>query len=72
MAVVTRYAKSGDIHVAYQVFGDGPVDLVLAPGFVSHAEACWEEPGFARWLDQFGKSARIIIFDKRGTGLSTA
>ena len=70
MAVVTRYAKSGDIHVAYQVFGDGPVDLVLAPGFVSHAEACWEEPGFARWLDQFGKSARIIIFDKRGTGLS--
>lgn len=66
----TRYAKSGDVHIAYQVFGSGPVDLILGPGFVSHVEACWDEPGFARWLEQFGRNARVIIFDKRGTGLS--
>ena len=70
MAVVTRYARSGDVHIAYQVFGAGPVDLVLAPGFVSHIETYWEEPNFARWLDHLGKSARVITFDKRGTGLS--
>jgi class 3 adenylate cyclase/pimeloyl-ACP methyl ester carboxylesterase len=70
MAAVTRYAKSGDVHIAYQVFGSGPLDLVFGPGFVSHVEACWDEPGFARWLEQFGKSVRVITFDKRGTGLS--
>ena len=70
MAVVTRYARSGDVHIAYQVFGNGPIDLIIAPGFVSHVEACWDEPGFARWLEQFGKNARVITFDKRGTGLS--
>jgi class 3 adenylate cyclase/alpha-beta hydrolase superfamily lysophospholipase len=67
---VTRYAKSGDVHIAYQVFGEGPVDLVVGPGFISHVEACWDEPSFARWLTQLGKSARVITFDKRGTGLS--
>lgn len=70
MAAVTRYAKSGDVHIAYQVFGEGPVDMVLGPGFISHVEACWDEPSFARWLNQLGKSARVITFDKRGTGLS--
>ncbi len=70
MTAVTRYAKSGDVHIAYQVFGNGPVDLIVGPGFVSHVEACWDEPGFARWLEQFGRNARVIIFDKRGTGLS--
>ena len=70
MAAVTRYARSGDVHIAYQVFGEGPVDLVLGPGFISHVEACWDEPSFARWLNQLGKSARVITFDKRGTGLS--
>jgi pimeloyl-ACP methyl ester carboxylesterase len=66
---VTRYAKSGDIHVAYQVFGEGP-DLVVAPGFVSHVENYWEEPRFARWLSKLGGFCRVVLFDKRGTGLS--
>src|SRR5580692_6484731 len=47
----TRYAKSGDVHIAYQVFGEGP-DLVLSPGFVSHIENYWDEPGLARWLNR--------------------
>ena len=66
----TRYAKSGDVHVAYQVFGEGSVDLVLAPGFVSHIENYWTEPDFARWLLRLGSFCRVIMFDKRGTGLS--
>jgi pimeloyl-ACP methyl ester carboxylesterase len=66
---VTRYAKSGDIHVAYQVFGEGP-DLVAAPGFVSHVENYWEEPRLARWLSKLGGFCRVVLFDKRGTGLS--
>jgi len=66
----TRYAKSGDIHVAYQVFGEGTVDLVMAPGFVSHIENYWTEPRFARWLERLGRGFRVILFDKRGTGLS--
>src|ERR1700733_2304104 len=47
---VTRYAKSGDVHIAYQVFGSGPIDLVFVPGFVSHIEAYWDHPDLARWL----------------------
>ena len=69
MQRVTRYAKSGDIHVAYQVFGDGP-DLVMVPGFVSNIENSWDEPRFARWLNKLGGFCRVILFDKRGTGLS--
>ena len=69
---VTRYAKSGDVHVAYQVFGTGPVDLVFVPGFVSHIENYWEHPDLARWLLRLGRFARVIMFDKRGTGLSDA
>ena len=67
---ITRYAKSGDIHVAYHVFGDGPVDLVLAPGFVSHIDNYWDDPNMARWLTRLGRFARVAMFDKRGTGLS--
>jgi pimeloyl-ACP methyl ester carboxylesterase len=67
---VTRYAKSGDVHVAYQVFGSGPIDLVFIPGFVSHIENYWEQPDLARWLLRLSRFARIAIFDKRGTGLS--
>ncbi len=67
---VTRYAKSGDVHVAYQVFGTGPVDLVFVPGFVSHIENYWEYPDLARWLLRLAGFARVIMFDKRGTGLS--
>jgi class 3 adenylate cyclase len=67
---VTHYAKSGDVHIAYQVFGDGPIDLVLIPGFVSHLENYWEGPDFARWLLRLASFARVVMFDKRGTGLS--
>ncbi len=70
MQPTTRYAKSGDVHVAYQVFGDGPVNLVIVPGFVSHIENYWDEPSFARWLRRLASFSRVIMFDKRGTGLS--
>ena len=69
MQPTTRYAKSGEVHVAYQVFGEGP-DLVMAPGFVSHIENYWDEPRFARWLNKLGSFCRVVLFDKRGTGLS--
>ena len=64
------YAKSGDVHIAYQVFGAGSQDLVYIPGFISNIETYWEWPEFAGWLHQIGTRARVIIFDKRGTGLS--
>jgi pimeloyl-ACP methyl ester carboxylesterase len=70
MKAVTKYAKSGDIHVAYQVFGDGPSDLVIAPGAFSHLELSWEEPSFARSMERLASFARVIAFDKRGQGLS--
>jgi pimeloyl-ACP methyl ester carboxylesterase len=66
----TQYAKSGDLHIAYQVTGKGPLDLVLVPGFVSHLEYHWEYPGSARFLERLGSFSRLICFDKRGTGLS--
>lgn len=66
----TRYAKAGDVNIAYQVSGDGPLDLVLVPGFVSHLENDWEEPRSAHFLDRLGSFSRLIRFDKRGTGLS--
>ena len=65
-----RYAKSGDVHVAYRVFGQGSVDLVFFPGFISHLDVYWEVPAIARWLTRLGESMRVIMFDKRGTGLS--
>jgi class 3 adenylate cyclase len=66
----TRYARSGDLHIAYQVFGAGSVDLVLVPGFISNVEETWDNPSAARWLDRLSRFARVIAFDKRGTGLS--
>jgi class 3 adenylate cyclase len=66
----TRYARSGDVNIAYQVIGQGPHDLVYVPGFVSNIEVMWEDPGLARFLDQLASFSRLIIFDKRGTGLS--
>jgi len=66
----TRYAQSGDISIAYQVTGEGPLDLILTPGFVSHLDHSWEEPSFAHCLERLGSFARLIRFDKRGTGLS--
>jgi class 3 adenylate cyclase len=66
----TRYAKSGDYSIAYQVVGKGSVDLVLVLGFVSHIENAWEDPDFARFLNRLASFTRLILFDKRGTGLS--
>ena len=60
----------GNLHIAYQVFGAGSVDLVLVPGFISNVEETWDDPSAARWLERFGRFARVIAFDKRGTGLS--
>jgi pimeloyl-ACP methyl ester carboxylesterase len=66
----TRYTKSGDVHIAYQVLGDGPRDLVVVPGFVSHLEATWESPRRAQFFERLASFARLIMFDKRGTGMS--
>jgi len=66
----TQYAKSGDLHIAYQVMGTGPLDLVFVPGFVSHLEYQWEHPESARFLERLSSFSRLIRFDKRGTGLS--
>ena len=66
----TRYARSGELNIAYQVVGEGPLDLVYVPGFVSNVELMWEEPGYAAFLDRLATFSRLIIFDKRGTGLS--
>ena len=66
----TRYARSGDVWIAYQVFGDGPADLVFAPGFVSNIELGWSLPGRAHFLRELASFARVIQFDKRGTGMS--
>ena len=66
----TRYAKSGDVSIAYQVVGDGPLDLVLVPGFVSHLDIDWDDPAHARFLRRLASFSRLIRFDKRGTGLS--
>jgi pimeloyl-ACP methyl ester carboxylesterase len=66
----TQYAKSGDASIAYQVVGDGPIDLVLVLGFATHLELQWESPPFARFFERISSFSRLIIFDKRGTGLS--
>jgi len=66
----TRYAKSGGVHIAYQVLGDGPFDLVFVPGFVSNVEHYWEMPVVPRMLNRLASFSRLILFDKRGTGLS--
>ena len=66
----TRYAKSGDVHIAYQQFGSGSVDVVFVPGWVSHLDLAWEGPTSSRFLEHLGRFARVVWFDKRGTGLS--
>ncbi len=68
--VETQYARSGDTHIAYQIVGDGDLDVIYVPGWVSHVELCWEEPSLARFLNRIASFARLVIFDKRGTGLS--
>jgi class 3 adenylate cyclase len=66
----TRYTKSGDFNIAYQVVGDGPLDLVYVSGWISNVELTWEEPTYARFLRRLASFSRLITFDKRGTGLS--
>jgi pimeloyl-ACP methyl ester carboxylesterase len=65
-----QYARSGDVNIAYQIRGDGPFDLVLVPGFLTHVGIESSIPGFARFLDQLASFSRLIWFDKRGTGMS--
>lgn len=66
----TRYAESGDVRIAYQVFGDGPFDIVFAPSLVTHVELQWKIRPWAAFLERLGRLGRVIVFDKRGTGMS--
>lgn len=70
MRPVTKYAKSGELHIAYQVVGRGAIDLVWAPGYISHVEYAWEHPPYANFINRLATFSRVIRFDKRGTGLS--
>jgi class 3 adenylate cyclase len=70
MVPETKYAKSSNVHIAYQVVGDGPLDLVFVHGWISHIEHLWEEPSLARFLRRLTSFSRLILLDKRGTGLS--
>jgi pimeloyl-ACP methyl ester carboxylesterase len=66
----TRYARHGDVNIAYQVVGEGPRDLVVVPGWISNIDVFWEEPRVARFFERLASFSRLILFDKRGTGLS--
>ncbi|MGH3135806.1 MAG: adenylate/guanylate cyclase domain-containing protein [Gaiellaceae bacterium] len=70
MTPQTRYTKSGDLNIAYQVIGDGPFDLVFVPGLISNLELAWDEPHWAAFLEQLASFSRLILFDRRGVGLS--
>src|SRR5262245_42074063 len=70
MEAKTKYARNGDVHIAYRVFGSGPRDVVLVPGTVSHVELYWQWPANAYLLKRLARFARVIVFDKRGQGLS--
>jgi pimeloyl-ACP methyl ester carboxylesterase/class 3 adenylate cyclase len=70
MTPETRYAHSGDLSIAYQVIGSGPIDLMVVPGWISNIEVFWEEPHVARFFEKLATFSRVILFDKRGTGLS--
>src|SRR5574341_323071 len=66
----TCYAKSGDISIAYQVTGNGPLDLIVVPGFMSNVDMHWQMLGYESWVARLTSFCRLIVFDKRGTGLS--
>jgi class 3 adenylate cyclase len=70
MEPVTRYASSAGGKIAYQAIGDGPIDLVVVPGWLSHLDLFWMDPGYRRFLERLASFARVISFDKRGTGCS--
>jgi hypothetical protein len=64
----TRYALSGDVNIAFQVMGDGPIDIIMVPGVVSHIEFLHEFPGYTEFLRRLATFARVVTFDKRGQG----
>ncbi len=64
------YARSGKAAIAFEVLGDGPVDLVYLPGFINNLEAIWDNPLMARFLDRLASFSRLVIVDRRGSGLS--
>lgn len=66
----THYVKCDDVHIAYQVLGEGPLDLLYVPGFVSHLEAAWQSPDMSAFFRRLASFCRVILFDKRGTGMS--
>ena len=66
----TRYAKSGDVNIAYQVVGDGPFDLVFVPAAISHVDLIWDDPERAGFFSRLASFSRLIVLDKRGTGAS--
>ncbi|MBN9549037.1 MAG: alpha/beta fold hydrolase [Alphaproteobacteria bacterium] len=68
--IETRYARSGEVRIAYQVVGQGAFDLVFVPGFISNLDLQWEDEGYSRLLKRLSAFSRLILFDKRGTGLS--
>jgi pimeloyl-ACP methyl ester carboxylesterase len=70
MAPPVKYARSGDVNIAYQVGGEGPHDLLMIPGWVTHLGLDWNEPRWVRWFERMTSFARIVRFDKRGTGMS--
>src|SRR6266568_1784927 len=70
MAPPIQYARSGDVNIAYQVTGDGPHDLLMIPGWVAHLGLDWNEPRWVRWFERMTSFARVVRFDKRGTGMS--
>ena len=70
MSPTTRYARSGDVEIACQTVGDGPIDLVWVAGAFTHLDVMWEDPGYRRFCEQLGSFSRLILFDKRGMGLS--
>jgi class 3 adenylate cyclase len=70
VAPKTRYARSGDIYIAYQVVGEGPIDLVYVPSWISQVEHYWDEPAVARYFERMASFSRLIMFDRRGSGLS--
>src|SRR5436305_3720691 len=66
----TRYTRSGELHIAYQVVGEGPIDLVWVPGWISNIDHYWEEPTVVRYFERLASFSRLILFDRRGTGVS--
>ena len=68
----TRYALSGDVNIAYQTMGTGPVDIIVVPGIMSHVEFLHELPGYSAFMRRLSSFARVVMFDKRGQGVSRA